>query len=522
MNKLKTLGQGSYGRVYLTEDDQGKKHAIKRSFKDKTVDWIGNIKEVDILEKLKETPYIVRIEEIYYKNPFNNTSPMTPTKYKDDKMFFVMECAKCNVKTYVENNKNNFLKIQEIMCQILLGIENMHNLGITHRDIKPENMLVDDNNTVKICDFGMSQFLCESSPSTPGVQTCWYRAPEICLNNPLYGAVSDVWSVGCCFYEFFSEKPYLYTKQTFKNDQDEDKYFLFEMLKKNSSEIDPKFLKQIEDSPYKCLLKNKEILSPIYKRYNFTDRMNISKKLNMTDIKKRELNDLLNKMLCLCYKKRITSSDALNHAFFNNLSVYINDFKSKHKSQIIYPNVNIKSCKERTWIFKIAFSLYNNYEDIPWYKDRIIFHALNIYDIYINYCLKNEKINYTHETETHGLINTKDETYFHFYVCLYIMYKFFSTMNLMMSWKNFTVDEYKSDYYYQKGEIFEEFMINKVLNNNVYRISIYEVSDYYTDLKNFDDFFSLLLVEYSKIGEHSGSVRSLYLKLVNHMTVDKN
>lgn len=50
-----------------------------------------------------------------------------------------------------------------------------------HRDIKPENILISNNNTVKITDFGLAKYYSVPPPHTDYVSTRWYRAPEILL-----------------------------------------------------------------------------------------------------------------------------------------------------------------------------------------------------------------------------------------------------------------------------------------------------------------------------------------------------
>ena len=75
-------------------------------------------------------------------------------------------------------------------------------------DIKPENILLDEEDTVKLCDFGVAaQIQVEGTPMTDYVSTRWYRPPEQELRCRDYSYDADIWSIGCIMIELLTGRP---------------------------------------------------------------------------------------------------------------------------------------------------------------------------------------------------------------------------------------------------------------------------------------------------------------------------
>lgn len=91
-----------------------------------------------------------------------------------------------------------------------------HRLKIIHRDIKPSNVLLDEDGTPHLTDFGAAHFSDESMLTEPGsiIGTYHYMPPEI-LRGEAADARSDIWSFGVMLYEmvtgyrpFMGQRPY--------------------------------------------------------------------------------------------------------------------------------------------------------------------------------------------------------------------------------------------------------------------------------------------------------------------------
>jgi eukaryotic-like serine/threonine-protein kinase len=100
-----------------------------------------------------------------------------------------------------------FLKLGSAAAEV---VAYCHQHGVFHRDLKPENLLVDENDNVKIIDFGIAVHrganrVTWGSMSKP-MGTPDYMAPEQVLGER-GGAETDVYALGIMFYEMLTGYP---------------------------------------------------------------------------------------------------------------------------------------------------------------------------------------------------------------------------------------------------------------------------------------------------------------------------
>ncbi|KAH9626811.1 hypothetical protein KSS87_002457, partial [Heliosperma pusillum] len=109
------------------------------------------------------------------------------------------------LKKFGRNIGLNLAAVRTYAKQLFIALKHLRNCGVLHSDIKPDNMLVNESKTVlKLCDFG-NAMLAGKNEITPYLVSRFYRAPEIILGLP-YDHPMDIWSVGCCLYEFYTGK----------------------------------------------------------------------------------------------------------------------------------------------------------------------------------------------------------------------------------------------------------------------------------------------------------------------------
>lgn len=95
---------------------------------------------------------------------------------------------------------------RQYFCQILSAVEYCHNYHVAHRDIKPENLLVGQRNNLKLCDFGLSNFLRDGDFLKTSCGSPNYASPEVISGEQYCGPEVDVWSMGVVLYAILTGK----------------------------------------------------------------------------------------------------------------------------------------------------------------------------------------------------------------------------------------------------------------------------------------------------------------------------
>ncbi|XP_029155770.1 serine/threonine-protein kinase grp isoform X2 [Nylanderia fulva] len=87
---------------------------------------------------------------------------------------------------------------QKYFRQLISGVEYLHGRGVAHRDLKPENLLLDDNNNLKISDFGLATIYRMQGKERLLEKKCGtlpYVAPEVLVRS-YHAEPADIWSCG--------------------------------------------------------------------------------------------------------------------------------------------------------------------------------------------------------------------------------------------------------------------------------------------------------------------------------------
>ena len=251
------IGHGAFGKVNISLHVASGRLVAIKTFNKK------NLKNKHARNKIKhEIEMLSRLRHPFITQIYDS--------FETEKhIFIVMEYICGDLLGFIrKRGKLSESVTKVIFKQLIEGLKYIHRKKIVHRDIKLDNILIDLTNTVKICDFGVSKKLNKGDIMYDHCGTPAYIAPEIFKNHGYEGYSCDIWSAGVTLY------------------------YMLGGIQPFCAESIKDLEKIILDGKYDKL----EDVSP-------------------------EANDLIDGMLQLDPKKRLTEDEILNHPWIVNINL---------------------------------------------------------------------------------------------------------------------------------------------------------------------------------------------------------
>ena len=192
---LDNLGEGGMADVYLAFDTILKRDVaikiLRGSLSKDPITLMRFQREASAISKLSH-PNVVDVYDV--------------GEFKDHH-YIVMEYVRGRTLKQLIAQRGALHKEEalDIMKQLTMAIQHAHEHNIIHRDVKPQNVLVKDDGTVKITDFGIAM-VHDSLSLTQGesiLGSAHYLAPETTRGEAPTKQV-DIYALGIVFYELLS------------------------------------------------------------------------------------------------------------------------------------------------------------------------------------------------------------------------------------------------------------------------------------------------------------------------------
>uniref|UniRef100_A0A8C0IGM1 Tyrosine-protein kinase JAK2 n=1 Tax=Bubo bubo TaxID=30461 RepID=A0A8C0IGM1_BUBBB len=198
---LQQLGKGNFGSVEMCrydplQDNTGEVVAVKK-LQHSTEEHLRDFeREIEILKSLQHDN-IVKYKGVCYSAGRRN-------------LRLIMEYLPYgSLRDYLQKHKERLdhKKLLLYASQICKGMEYLGTKRYVHRDLATRNILVENENRVKIGDFGLTKVLPQDKEyykvKEPGESPIFWYAPES-LTESKFSVASDVWSFGVVLYELFT------------------------------------------------------------------------------------------------------------------------------------------------------------------------------------------------------------------------------------------------------------------------------------------------------------------------------
>ncbi len=217
------LGRGSFGTVLKAYDQTGRRNVAVKLFESTGAISLFDLlfsgaaerrkleeakKEAETLHQLRHACIVGYITSYEYSLEGSRKGFAIVTRF----------CEKGSLHQYLESDRPSEAKRLGWYKQLAAALQFIHYKNITHRDLKPANILIDSDDSLKICDVGLAKavwdiqevYLRQSGGTsledymTTTAGTVPYMAPEVW--NRHYDSRSDIFSLGLV-YMMIAESP---------------------------------------------------------------------------------------------------------------------------------------------------------------------------------------------------------------------------------------------------------------------------------------------------------------------------
>ena len=205
------LGEGGMGKVYL---------AVKSDTKEKVA--VKVLRDKYSFDEQAAKRFEQEVEAVSNLDHPNLAKVIDHGKSKQNQLYMVMEYVpgRSLDRILIRGKRLTQDQVLKIMFQLCDVLEEAHENGVVHRDIKPSNVIVDEELSVKLIDFGIAKLKRDEFSETIGITKTGevfgsplYMSPEQCLGMEI-DSRSDIYSLGCLLCElvtgqvpFKSENP---------------------------------------------------------------------------------------------------------------------------------------------------------------------------------------------------------------------------------------------------------------------------------------------------------------------------
>ena len=191
LDEIASGGQGTVYRVF--DPDTGQIVALKvlHAFLSKDSSYVERFRREASLASSIDHPNVVKIFEVGQDG---------------DKHFMALEFLPESLARVIESGPQMPINATaQFGLEVADGLAAAHALGIVHRDVKPQNVLIGQDGTAKVTDFGIarSESLATMTATGAVMGTPHYMSPEQAQGERA-DARSDVYSLGCMVYQMLA------------------------------------------------------------------------------------------------------------------------------------------------------------------------------------------------------------------------------------------------------------------------------------------------------------------------------